>query len=68
MVAAERFCSVLQATHQAPSSSSLVRIGRLIETTPTGEVFEIGRITVWEPGVRLAFNWRQEELRSGSAH
>jgi activator of HSP90 ATPase len=22
-------------------------------------VFEIGRITVWEPGVRLAFGWRQ---------
>ena len=24
-----------------------------------GEVFEIGRITAWEPGVRLAFTWRQ---------
>jgi uncharacterized protein YndB with AHSA1/START domain len=36
--------------------------GRLIETSPTGEVFEIGRITVWEPGIRLAFTWRQESF------
>ena len=34
--------------------------GRLIETLPQGDVFEIGRITAWEPGVRLAFTWRQE--------
>jgi uncharacterized protein YndB with AHSA1/START domain len=33
--------------------------GRLTETGPGGEVFEIGRITAWEPGVRLAFTWRQ---------
>jgi uncharacterized protein YndB with AHSA1/START domain len=33
--------------------------GRLIESLPTGEVFEIGEITAWEPGVRVAFNWRQ---------
>ena len=33
--------------------------GRLIETQPNGEIFEIGRITAWEPGVRLAFGWRQ---------
>ena len=24
-----------------------------------GRVFEIGRITVWEPPARLAFSWRQ---------
>ncbi len=36
--------------------------GRLIETSPQGEVFEIGRITTWEPGVRLAFTWRQESF------
>jgi uncharacterized protein YndB with AHSA1/START domain len=34
--------------------------GRLTETAPGGAVFEIGRITAWEPGVRLAFTWRQE--------
>ncbi|MGH8779947.1 SRPBCC family protein [Paraburkholderia sp.] len=33
--------------------------GRLIETQPDGSVFEIGRITAWEPGERLAFEWRQ---------
>ena len=33
--------------------------GRFIETLPSGKVFEIGRVTVWEPGVRLAFGWRQ---------
>jgi len=33
--------------------------GRLTESYPDGEVFEIGRITVWEPGARLAFTWSQ---------
>jgi uncharacterized protein YndB with AHSA1/START domain len=33
--------------------------GRFTETLPNGKVFEIGRITAWEPGVRLAFTWRQ---------
>jgi uncharacterized protein YndB with AHSA1/START domain len=39
--------------------------GRLIEISSTGEVFEIGRITAWEPGVRLAFTWRQESFTAG---
>lgn len=33
--------------------------GRFTETCADGEVFEIGRISVWEPGARLAFSWRQ---------
>jgi uncharacterized protein YndB with AHSA1/START domain len=33
--------------------------GRLTETQPDGGVFEIGRITLWEPPARLAFSWRQ---------
>ena len=33
--------------------------GRLIETQPDGSVFEVGRVTAWEPGERLAFGWRQ---------
>ena len=33
--------------------------GRFTETFGDGEVFEIGRITAWEPGARLAFTWRQ---------
>jgi uncharacterized protein YndB with AHSA1/START domain len=33
--------------------------GRLVETRAGGKVFEIGRITVWEPPGRLVFTWRQ---------
>jgi uncharacterized protein YndB with AHSA1/START domain len=33
--------------------------GRFTETFADGEIFEIGRITTWEPGRRLAFTWRQ---------
>ena len=33
--------------------------GRFIESSGAGEIFEIGRITAWEPGARLAFTWRQ---------
>jgi uncharacterized protein YndB with AHSA1/START domain len=39
--------------------------GRLVEILPDGEIFEIGRITTWEPGVRLAFTWRQENFTAG---
>jgi len=34
--------------------------GAFTETQADGTVFEIGRITVWEPGARLAFTWRQD--------
>jgi len=33
--------------------------GRLTETLASGKVFEIGRITAWEPPARLVFSWRQ---------
>jgi hypothetical protein len=39
--------------------------GRFIETLPSGKVFEIGRIRVWDPPAddaspgRLVFGWRQ---------
>jgi uncharacterized protein YndB with AHSA1/START domain len=33
--------------------------GRLVERLAGGKVFEVGRITAWEPGRRLAFGWRQ---------
>lgn len=39
--------------------------GRLIETLPNGKIFEIGRITAWEPGRRLAFTWRQITFKEG---
>ncbi|HYD72202.1 MAG TPA: SRPBCC domain-containing protein [Candidatus Binatia bacterium] len=33
--------------------------GRLVTGLPNGKEFEIGRITAWIPGERLAFTWRQ---------
>jgi activator of HSP90 ATPase len=33
--------------------------GRLITRLNDGETFEIGRISVWEPGKHLVFGWRQ---------
>ena len=39
--------------------------GAFLETCPDGQVFEIGRITAWEPGVRLAFTWRQASFSPG---
>ena len=33
--------------------------GRLFATFNDGGEFEIGRISVWEPGARLVFAWRQ---------
>ncbi len=33
--------------------------GRLYTKLPNGKEFEIGRISVWEPGKRLVFSWRQ---------
>ncbi len=39
--------------------------GRLIETLPSGKVFEIGRVLAWEPPDRLAFGWRQATFAPG---
>lgn len=39
--------------------------GRLTETLAGGKVFEIGRITAWEPPVRLQFSWRQASFPPG---
>ena len=33
--------------------------GRLTETDAEGRSFEVGRITEWAPGEKLAFTWRQ---------
>lgn len=33
--------------------------GRLVSALPNGKAFEIGRITAWVPGEKLAFTWRQ---------
>ncbi|HKV55163.1 MAG TPA: SRPBCC domain-containing protein [Candidatus Binataceae bacterium] len=56
--------SLFQFTRRKPGILSFEPgpSGRLIETQPDGAIFEIGRIMTWEPGVRLAFNWRQESF------
>jgi len=41
--------------------------GRFIETRAGGKVFEIGKITAWEPPSRLAFGWRQATFAAGQA-
>jgi len=33
--------------------------GRLTETLANGKVFEIGKVLVWEPPIKLVFSWRQ---------
>ncbi|MFT3726591.1 MAG: SRPBCC domain-containing protein [Terricaulis sp.] len=32
--------------------------GRLVTDLPNGKTFEIGRVTIWQPGQKLAFDWR----------
>jgi len=32
--------------------------GRLVERYPSGDEYEVGRITRWDPPVELAFHWR----------
>ena len=39
--------------------------GSFTETLANGKVFEIGKITAWEPGQRLAFTWRQASFAPG---
>jgi uncharacterized protein YndB with AHSA1/START domain len=41
--------------------------GRLYTTFDDGEEFEIGRISVWEPGRRLVFAWRQANFALGQS-
>jgi uncharacterized protein YndB with AHSA1/START domain len=39
--------------------------GRLVTTLEDGAEFEVGRITIWRPGERLALNWRQANFAAG---
>jgi len=51
--------SLFAFTPRAPGVLSFENGERLIETRDGGKVFEIGRVSVWEPGVRLVVGWRQ---------
>lgn len=46
-------------TPREPGVLSFEGAERLIETRAGGKVFEIGRVTVWDPPRRLVFGWRQ---------
>jgi uncharacterized protein YndB with AHSA1/START domain len=41
--------------------------GRLIERRADGKVFEIGKVSVWEPGRRLVVGWRQASFAPDQA-
>lgn len=43
------------------------RGGRFVEKLANGKVFEIGQVSVWEPGQRLVFGWRQAAFAEGQA-
>lgn len=51
--------TLFQLTPRGDGELSFDGRERLITTLPTGKVFEIGRVTTWAPGERLAFSWRQ---------
>lgn len=38
---------------------------RLVTQLPSGKVFEIGRVSAWQPGEYLAFSWRQATFAPG---
>ena len=51
--------SLFAFTPRAPGLLSFEDRERLVETRDGGKVFEIGRVSVWEPGERLVVGWRQ---------
>lgn len=53
--------AMFQTTPRAPGRLAFEpgEGGRLTETLEGGKVFEIGRITGWEPAARLEFSYRQ---------
>lgn len=46
-------------TPRDPGVLSFEGQDRLIETRAGGKVFEVGRVSVWQPGERLVVGWRQ---------
>ena len=39
--------------------------GRLIEIYDDGETWEVGRVSAWDPGARLVFEWRLRNFAEG---
>lgn len=51
--------ALFQLTPRGDGTLSFENRERLITTLASGKVFEIGRVTAWQRGQRLAFTWRQ---------
>lgn len=51
--------ALFQLTPRGDGTLSFDGETRLITTLASGKVFEIGRVTAWQRGARLAFTWRQ---------
>ena len=51
--------ALFQLTPRGDGTLSFEGEARLITTLPSGKVFEIGRVSTWQRGQRLAFSWRQ---------
>lgn len=41
--------------------------GRLVTRLASGKLFEIGKVTDWRPGERLAFDWRMATFAAGQS-
>ncbi len=50
--------ALFQLTPRGDGTLSFEDEARLITTLASGKVFEIGRVTTWQRGQRLAFTWR----------
>jgi len=51
--------ALFQLTPRGDGTLSFDGEARLITTLASGKIFEIGRVTDWQRGRRLAFTWRQ---------
>lgn len=57
--------ALFQITPRGDGTLSFEGEARLISTRANGKIFEIGKVTAWERGVRLAFAWRQANFAAG---
>jgi uncharacterized protein YndB with AHSA1/START domain len=57
--------ALFQLTPRGDGTLSFEDKARLITTLPSGKVFEIGKVTAWQRGARLAFSWRQANFPPG---
>jgi hypothetical protein len=51
--------------HRGSGTMRFVDRARLVETMESGATFEVGRVLAWEPGARLAFEYRTRDFAPG---